>query len=155
MPCGVPMELIISTNTVITALKKHCGVITPAAKELGLDRAVLSRLIDRTPELKKELALQREQYVERRMDVAENVLDKLMQNADTRPELALRSSIYILNNHGKKRNYNHPEVLAQENAKPVMIVDYNKVKSIVKARKESKFDVNTGSTKQVPNQESK
>lgn len=152
MPFGVDTEKSIPVATVLTCLKKHYGVVTPAAKELGLDRWTLAKYIERHKELRDEVARQREQYVERRMDVAENVLDKLMQNADQRPELALRSSIYILNNHGKKRNYNHPEVLASENAKPVMIVDYNKVKEIVKARKESKFDIHTGSTKQIPSQ---
>jgi len=152
MPFGVYTEKSIPVATVLTALKKHCGVVTPAAKELGLDRWTLAKYIERHRELKEEVVRQREMYVEKRMDVAENVLDKLMQNADQRPELALRSSIYILNNHGKKRNYNHPEVIAAESAKPVMIVDYNKVKSIVKARNESKFDVHTGSNKQIPNQ---
>lgn len=152
MPYGVPTEVTMPISTVLAALRKHSGVITPTAKEVGLDRATLSKFIDRTPELKREMAIQREQYVEKRMDVAENVLDQLMQKVDSRPELALRSSIYILNNHGRRRNYNHPEVIAAENSKPVMIVDYNKVKEIVKARKESKFDIHTGSTKQIPSQ---
>lgn len=60
------LSVTIPVDIAIKTLRKHSGVITHAAKELGIDRHSLSRYIKETPSLKKELQDQINLYFEKK-----------------------------------------------------------------------------------------
>jgi DNA-binding PucR family transcriptional regulator len=90
---------------IIDALIKHHGVVTQAAKELGVVRQTLSVKIAETPELQAILPGLREQLVERKVDVAEETLDWVMSLKDKDVSNTLKATMFTLNNLARKRGY--------------------------------------------------
>lgn len=109
---GVPLEDTNSFDQIAGALKKHGGLVSHAAKEIGCCHSALLRYLERHPEMEEIKCQARQSHLEKRLDLYESVLDILASKAHTDPNNALKSSIYGLNNLGKKRGYAHPK--AQE-----------------------------------------
>jgi predicted transcriptional regulator len=99
---GVPFRP--KKESIISALKKHGGIVTRAAIELGVARWVLSKYLSKHKEfdeLKEDL---RQNFRAQLCDKAETALEEILtQNEDTTNRL--RSAQYILNNLGKERGY--------------------------------------------------
>ena len=108
MPCGIPLEKSLTRMTVISALKKHRGVYLFACKELGVHRITLSAFVRQYPDLEELVLKLRHSYIESTSDLAEKTILRLMGD-DENPAVALKSSMYHLNNQAKKRGYAHPD----------------------------------------------
>ena len=109
---GVPLEETTSRKEISDALIKHQGMVSYAAKEIGCHHGTLLRYLENNPEMAAIREEARKGYIEKRLDVCESVLDILASKVNTDPSNAYKSSVYILNNLGKKRGYAHPK--AQE-----------------------------------------
>ena len=96
------------------AIKKYKGVLSLVARHFNVYRSTIYEYFQKNPEFNELLKLEREQYVEDAVDEAEETMIKLLRRADDEPGVAFKSAQYILNNQGRKRNYNHPEVEAAE-----------------------------------------
>ncbi len=101
---GVPWEPPVD---IFSAIKKHHGVVTHVVKELDCCPETFYRYVRKHPEIQKYLDEQRKVLVNKKLDVAENVLYKKM--ADDSSQDQLKAAIYYLNNQGKDRNYAHPD----------------------------------------------
>ena len=108
MPCGIPLEKSLTRMTVISALKKHRGVYLFACKELGVHRITLSAFVRQYPDLEELVLKLRHSYIESTSDLAEKTILRLMEDMEN-PSVALKSSMYHLNNQAKKRGYAHPD----------------------------------------------
>ena len=108
MPCGIPLEKSLTRMTVISALKKHAGVYLHACKELGVHRITLSAFVRQYPDLEELVLKLRHSYIESTSDLAEKTILRLMKDMEN-PSVALKSSMYHLNNQAKKRGYAHPD----------------------------------------------
>ena len=108
---GIPISEQVESALIISTLKKNNGVISKAARELGLHRDTLTAFFNSSEELKEILKKARLDYVTSRLDICEEVMDTLMTRIDDDPNHAFKSAMYILNNHGKDRGYAHPDAV--------------------------------------------
>ena len=100
---GKPWD--IEKNTIITILKKHNGVLTRSARELGVAPHTLRLKIQEDPELVKILADERNSFDTTMLDMAENTLMYAMGLQKSDVNAALKASFYALNNKGRERGY--------------------------------------------------
>jgi hypothetical protein len=97
---------------IVNAIKKYDGIITNIANHFGVWRGTMAKYLTQNPEFNLLVQEAREEMMERRLDEAEETLFILNKMRDEEPAVALKASQYLLNNQGRKRNYNHPEVEA-------------------------------------------
>lgn len=122
-------ECTIPKEQVIQSLKKCKGRITYSAKDLGIDYRTLRRIVDEDLALKEfmdELCYARE---EKELDAAEEVLLHALDEHKKNMKNALSSAMFILNNRGKKRGYNHPQTLDNEKVKEILHLAFNEIKN--------------------------
>ena len=86
---------MVLDNDIIKALRKYRGIVTSAAKEVGMTRSSLSRRIHRTKHLEEELHEIRETAV----DDAEHMLFRKIEEGH------VASIIFFLKCFGKDRGY--------------------------------------------------
>jgi len=101
---GVPLD----KQEILEAIKKGKGIITHIAEILKCSPSTIYNRCDVDEDIKSALDEAREDLTETRLDDAERVVHYLMNQAKNDPGNALKSSIFYLNNQGKKRNYAHP-----------------------------------------------
>ena len=87
--------MIVSDADIIEALQKYRGIVTSAAKQVGMTRSSLSRRIHRTKHLEEELHEIRETAV----DDAEHMLFQKIEEGH------VASIIFFLKCFGKDRGY--------------------------------------------------
>jgi len=97
---GVP--LAISRETLVTALKKHSGNKTKAAKDLDITRHCLHQKVIEDPELVKLVSDLRHSRDIWLCDKAEDALEKAL-DSDIDINASLKSAFYVLNNKGNDR----------------------------------------------------
>jgi len=108
---GVPFEPPI--NDITNAIKKFEGVLSEIARHYKVHRSTIYEYIEKHPELKEEVKKAREHYIESMCDAAEQTIQTLIRDKEEKA-VALKAAQYALNNQGRKRHYNHPEVEAAE-----------------------------------------
>ena len=112
MPAPYTVEETHGITAITNALIANLGVFSKTAKTLGCDHGALIKCVKNNPELHALANELRKSYVESRKDTAESVMDILMRNADSDDGAlvghAFKASQFILNNHGRDRDYAHP-----------------------------------------------
>lgn len=123
---GVPW--VKDNATIMAAIKKYKGKITHIAKDPTINCHIqtIRCKIHSDPELKQMLDDYRNHWVEDTLDQAEDVIKKVMEKVDDKPEAALKSAMFALNNMGKNRGYSAPEERASNSNPQVIVVDYSK-----------------------------
>lgn len=104
---GTPLNL--DRQEIIDAIKKHHGVISHVCKALKVHHESIYKRLRGDEELQEILSEARKVHTEKRLDVAENALDKLIENFEKDPSTAAKAIFFFLNNKGKERGYNPPE----------------------------------------------
>ena len=110
MPTGIPFNP--EKKDVLDALEKANGIVTNAAKEMGVHRHTLESFISEHEDVKEFLNKVRFSHDEKQLDIAENVIHYAMSLGQTDLASALKASFYFLNNKGKKRGYSHSAALS-------------------------------------------
>lgn len=107
---GVPWN--VSKEAIVAAIKRQHGRLTFACKELDCAYDTLRRYLIKHPDVQEIVDQCRNGFDTTLLDTAESVLMKAM----TQNEMghALKAGFFVLNNKGKDRGYNHPEVAAQK-----------------------------------------
>lgn len=123
---GVPWEK--DRNVIIMAIKKHKGKINHIALDpmINCHYQTVKKRIDNDEELKELMANYRNHWVSDIVDQAEDVLKKVMDKVDDKPEAALKSAMFALNNLGRDRGYSAPEEKAANANPQVIVLDYSK-----------------------------
>jgi DNA-binding Lrp family transcriptional regulator len=107
----------LSDAKIIKALEKNAGVITAAAESLGMDRASLSRRINKSEKLKTAC----EEISESMVDLAEGKLLLALRNGN------MTAIIFYLKTKGKARGYIERSEFTGAGGGPVeIIVSYKK-----------------------------
>lgn len=106
-------------SDISNAIRAHYGVLSEVAKQFNVQRSVIYDYIKLHPELNELIKEMREHYVELMCDRAENKLMQLIAQDDEQ-SVAFKALQFALNNQGRKRNYNHPEVEAMTKALGVL-----------------------------------
>lgn len=96
-------------SDIMDALQQAKGVVTQAAKMLGVQRTTLSEYIKNNPDIKPLLEEMRYHFEEELLDASEQLLRACVGQRDDL-SAALKAAFYYLNNKGKKRGYAHPRV---------------------------------------------
>lgn len=104
---GILLEKCHEKSEVLAIIKKHDGKISYIAKELGCHHDTIYKYFERNPDVKEFREQVQKDYLDKRLDVCESVLDILVAKVHEDPGNALKSTIYTLNNLGKTRNYAH------------------------------------------------
>lgn len=104
---GIPHG--ITDDEFIIAFERCGGILEQAAAELGVTTKCIHDHMRKNPSVREELNQIRRRYQYRMLDRAEKVLNDSMDQEED-PNLAFRSSVYVLNNLGRDRGYSHPEV---------------------------------------------
>ena len=89
----------IKKKAMLQALEKSLGIVTTAAKQVGIDRWTHYDWMKADPEYKAAV----EAIDDVALDFAESKLHGQIAKGDT------TATIFYLNNKGKKRGYNRPE----------------------------------------------
>ena len=85
----------IHKKAMLKALEKSLGVVTLAAKEVGIDRTMHYRWMNEDSEYRKAV----DDIADVALDFAESMLHKQIQDKDT------TATIFFLKTKGKKRGY--------------------------------------------------
>jgi len=102
-----------SDSDIRDTIKRCEGVISEMARHYKVWRSTMCDYLDDHPEYKLLVAKEREQYIENMCDDAEQTVKRLIKDKEEKA-VSLKAAQYALNNQGRKRNYNHPEVEAAE-----------------------------------------
>lgn len=94
-----------SKNVIIEALKKRHGMVTYAAKDLGVHFDTLKRRIDADPSLQELIVSLHSNFDHQLIESAQSVVIRAMSQSEDLGN-ALRAAFYALNNKGKLRGYN-------------------------------------------------
>lgn len=110
----------LNKSQISQSLKKMKGRLTYAAKDLDISYRTLVRKIEKfdLKDLVSEISTSRN---ETELDSAEEVLMQILtdfkkENGKKDLKVALQAAMYILNNRGKSRGYNHPQNMDNEQA---------------------------------------
>ena len=95
----------------LQALEKTLGVVTSAAKQIGIDRTTHYNWLKEDEEYKRAV----ESIEDIALDFAESQLHKQIQNGE------VSSTIFYLKTKGKKRGYVERQELTGEDGKPIVI----------------------------------
>ncbi len=107
------MSVKARKKTVLAALKKHLGVVTPACEAAGVDRSTFYKWLKADPDFKEEY----ESLESVALDFAESQLLKNISNGHE------ASVIFYLKTKGKKRGYIERSEVASASVMEVRIVD--------------------------------
>ena len=94
----------IKKKAMLAALEKSLGIVTTAAKQVGIDRWTHYDWCKSDPEYKAAVDALEEVV----LDFAESKLHGQIMKGDT------TATIFFLNHKGKKRGYNRPEQTQQQ-----------------------------------------
>ena len=86
-------------KAMLSALEKSLGIVTTAAKQIGIDRTTHYDWMKADPEYKAAV----DAIEDVALDFAESKLHAQIAKGDT------TATIFYLNNKGKKRGYNRPD----------------------------------------------
>ncbi len=110
-------------TAIIDTLKKRNGVVSLAAKDFGINRHTLTKRIQEDSELQELVERLRNDFVEQRLDSAEDTIIFALQRRDIDLSNALRAAFFVLNNLGRRRGYVPPRLAERE-----MEADYEAVR---------------------------
>jgi hypothetical protein len=102
------VEWTATKSDISDAIKKTNGVLYRTAQHLNIARYTLYRRIQEDEELQQLIIDIRNDYIEKKLDIAEETNLSAMEKRDKDMTNALKASFFVLNNLGKKRGYNHP-----------------------------------------------
>jgi len=106
---GVPWKM--AKSRILEVIKKKKGVVAQICKELDIAFETYVKHIKNKEEFKEAIDNARNDYDTTIADMAENALMRGLQDED--PNAYLKSAMYVLNNKGRDRGYNHPEAQKQ------------------------------------------
>lgn len=109
---GVPWKA--NKTAIIDILKKRNGVVSLAAQDLGINRHTLTKKIQEDSDLQETLGQLRNDFVEQKLDSAEDTIAFAIHQRDTDLGSALKAAFFILNNLGRRRGYVHPRIAEKE-----------------------------------------
>ncbi len=89
----------------LQAFTLYDGNIMQCAEHFGVEPKTIYRYIARDEELDDALIESRKSQVIKRLDAAEYVLEYMLSQKKNFPRIALDTSKYVLEAHGKKRGY--------------------------------------------------
>lgn len=95
----------INSSNASNALIECDGIISAAAKKLGVRRDSLSTFISKNPEMQEVLKKCREEFEEKRLDACEDMYQKFLNRWEKYPRLAFQSACYVLDNAGERRGF--------------------------------------------------
>lgn len=103
-----------SKKDIIDTLKKRNGVISRAANDLGVHRHTLTKRICEDADLQELIAVLRNDFIEQKLDDAEETVLFAMNRREEDLGNALKASFFVLNNLGRHRGYVHPRIAEKE-----------------------------------------
>ena len=106
------VKCTLTKSEVTEAIKKHDGMLTHAASDLHVCFTTLKNLVDADEELRKlvdDLRCARAYIL---THAAEDTLKKCVTKVEADAPTALKASMYILNNLGRKMGYSHEQTKA-------------------------------------------
>lgn len=119
---GVPIK--INPSEIAEAIKKYRGVVSRIHPALGMSHDTFYKLLKKHPSLKEALDEARETHTLELVDGAENALVKALSQDDM--SIALKAAMYVLNNKGRDRGYNHPNAEVKQVSLPDIAEAYEK-----------------------------
>lgn len=119
---GVPLN--IPKHVIAAAIKKHQGVVRDISAQLDIHHTTFTKLIKNDPELKQILDEERNQYYEDKIDKADKIIDRILDNQEDM-DRSLKASMFLLNTHEKARarGYAPPNLIQndQEGLKALLL----------------------------------
>lgn len=99
--------MAISLKIIKQTLKRHRGLVTPAARALGMSYQGLNKRIKNNKSLQAVREAAREENIDRNIGVLEIITDKALSPEATAEDLKLGANVakYLLDRIGKHRGY--------------------------------------------------